>query len=247
MIKLTVIIPTLNEESNIQRALDSVFFADEIIVIDSYSKDGTVKILKNNNVTLLQRKFDDFSSQKNYAIQQASNNWVLMIDADEEVTVELRKEIKNILSKELNVVGFYIKRNNFVENKRLKYGGYSSKIVRLFNKNHCFYKGIVHETILTTGKLENLVGKINHYTYKDYDQFKKKMNYYAILRAQELFLKGNRVTLFHSYIKPFVRFLIHYVIKLGFLDGKKGVVFSYLMAYGVSKRYKELIIRLNNK
>lgn len=246
MTKLTVIIPTLNEESNIQRALDSVFFADEIIVIDSYSSDKTVKIVKKNNVTLLQRKFDDFSSQKNYAIQKASNDWVLIVDADEEVTVELSKEIKEIFSKELNYVGFYIRRNSYVENKRLQFGGYSSKIVRLFNKKYCFYKGVVHETIQATGRLENLTGRINHYTYKDYTHFKKKMNYYAKLRAQELFAKEKKVTIIHLYIKPFIRFLIHYIFKLGFLDGKEGIIFSYLMAYGVAKRYKELTL-LNNK
>lgn len=240
MTQISVIIPTLNEESNIRRALDSVFFADEIIVIDSFSTDATVAIVKEYDVRLLQRNFDDFSSQKNYAIKQASHDWILVIDADEEVTKELRESIQKAITTPLNFSGFKIHRKNFIKNKKLNYGGFTDKIIRLFKKEHGYYEGIVHEKVMITEKVGVLNGDLHHYTYKDYFQFKNKVEYYAELRAKELYDKGETVNLFHRYLKPVIRFCIHYFIKLGFLDGKNGFIFSYLMAYGVYKRFDKL-------
>lgn len=238
--KLTVIIPTLNEESNIQRALDSVFFADEIIVIDSFSADRTVEIVRNNNIRLIQRTFDDFSSQKNFAIQQASHAWVLLVDADEEVTPRLQKEIRSTLSKTTEMVAYTCIRRNFVRKKKLKFGGHTNKIIRLIRKDRCTYHGLVHEKIHADGPVGALKGVLNHYTYKSFPQFKDKIEHYAVLRAKELIQKKPVVGFFHLYIKPLARFCIHYFLKLGFLDGREGFVFSYAMAYGVQQRFKEL-------
>ncbi|CAL2075111.1 glycosyltransferase family 2 protein [Tenacibaculum sp. 190524A02b] len=245
MTKLTVIIPTLNEESNIQRALDSVFFADEIIVIDSYSSDKTVEIVKRNKVKLLQRHFDDFSSQKNYAIQKATNEWVLVLDADEEISKELQKSIKQKLSQKTKHDAFYIYRKNYINNKKLNFGGYTNKIIRLFKKEKSYYEGIVHEKVVTNGDLGVLKGVINHYTFNSFHQFKKKIEHYAKLRAIELDQKGKKINAFHLYIKPVARFFIHYVLKLGFLDGKSGFIFSYFMGYGVYRRFQELTLLRN--
>ena len=240
MKKLTIIIPTLNEESNIQRALNSAFFADEIIVIDSFSSDKTVEIVKNTNAKLIQRKFDDFSSQKNYAIQKASNDWIFILDADEEITAQLRESIIFNLEHSCNYSGFLIKRATFMMEQKLNFGGFNTKIVRLFKKKDSFYKGIVHEQIQVAGIIGKLNGSLNHYTYTSFNQFKKKIEYYAKLRALELYSKGKKVTLYHQWIKPIARFVIHYIIKLGFLDGRKGLQFSFLIAYGVWKRFEEL-------
>ncbi len=242
MTKITVIIPTFNEESNVQRALDSVFFADEIIVIDAFSTDKTVTIVKQNNVKLIQRVFDDFSSQKNYAISQAKNDWILIVDADEELSEELKNSIRSTLSKKSNNKAYRMRRKNFVRHKKLHFGGFTNKIIRLFHREYAHYQGLVHERVKVTGEIGNLSGVINHYTYKDYQQFKDKINHYAKLRAVELFKKGKKVSFFHLYIKPAARFCIHYILKLGFLDGKNGAIFSYLMAYGVSQRFNELIL-----
>ena len=112
--KITAIIPTLNEEVYLEAAIDSVSFANEIMVIDSFSADRTVEIANIKNVRVLQRKFDNFSSQKNYAIQQASNNWIYVLDADERVTSELRKEILETVQDPNNYVGFYVYRTFFL-------------------------------------------------------------------------------------------------------------------------------------
>lgn len=240
MINITVIIPTLNEESNIQRALDSVFFVNEIIVIDAFSTDKTLEIAKKGNVRIIQRKFDDFSSQKNYAMKYATNDWVLFLDADEQITKELRKSIQKLDLQKTKTRGFKIHRSNFVKDKKLKFGGFKDTIIRLFHKEYAAYTGLVHEKAVINGKVEVLKGTINHYTYKNFSQFKKKVNYYAELRAIELADKISTVSFYQKYLKPLARFCIHYIVKFGFLDGIRGALFSYLMAYGVYKRYERL-------
>ncbi|MCH3885333.1 glycosyltransferase family 2 protein [Tenacibaculum aquimarinum] len=242
MTKITAIIPTLNEQDNIQRAINSVLFADEVIVIDSFSTDETVAIVKKNkNVTLLQRKFDDFSTQKNYAIEKATHNWVLVLDADEELPKKLQKEIKNTVENPKDFVAFYIRRNFFYRGTKINFSGFrTSKVKRLFLKNECEYKGVVHEELNCNGKISFFKNKLNHYSYKNSEHYKQKLHQYAQLQANELFAKGKKATPFHTIIKPIARFFIHYIIRLGIFDGIKGLQLSYLMAYGVSKRYEYL-------
>ena len=242
MTKITAIIPTFNEESNIQRALDSVAFADEIIVIDSFSTDKTVEIVKKSNAVLLQRTFDDFSTQKNYAIQQANNEWIFLLDADEEITESLQKEIQSKVEKPNGYNAFYVYRNFFFKQKKLHFSGWQrDKVIRLFKKGFNSYEGKVHEKIITNGEIGFLKGKLNHYSYKNYNQYKKKLDHYAQLQAAELMSENKVVTPYHLLLKPIVRFLIQFIIKLGILDGIRGFIISYVHSIGVLKRYTELL------
>jgi glycosyltransferase involved in cell wall biosynthesis len=240
--KLTAIIPTFNEEENIQRAIDSVDFADEILVIDSFSTDKTLEIVaKYPRIRLIQRVFDNFSNQKNFAIQQAKYNWIFLLDADEEVTDNLKQELKNKIIKPDNFKGFYVYRNFFFRNKKINFSGWQrDKVIRLFKKDDNIYQGKVHEKIQSKGEIGFLKEKLNHYSYKNREQYKAKLLKYAKLQAEEILDKQSYVTPFHIIIKPSIRFLIHYFIKLGILDGKSGLIMSYLSAYGVFERYREL-------
>jgi glycosyltransferase involved in cell wall biosynthesis len=240
--KLTAIIPTFNEEENIQRAIDSVDFADEILVIDSFSTDRTLEIVaKYPRIRLIQRVFDNFSNQKNFAIQQAKYNWIFLLDADEEVTDNLKQELKNKIIKPDNFKGFYVYRNFFFRNKKINFSGWQrDKVIRLFKKDDNIYQGKVHEKIQSKGEIGFLKEKLNHYSYKNREQYKAKLLKYAKLQAEEILDKQSYVTPFHIIIKPSIRFLIHYFIKLGILDGKSGLIMSYLSAYGVFERYREL-------
>lgn len=241
MTKITAIIPTLNEEERIQNSLDSAEFADEVIVIDSFSTDGTVGIVKQSNAILLQRKFDDFSSQKNYAIDHASNDWIIWIDADEVLTTELQEEIRMAIDNAKELVGFYIYRIFFFKGKRMRYTGtQNDKLIRLFNRKFCRYKGLVHEKIKTEGKVGVLKNRILHYSYISYDRYIVKLNHYSALKAQELFEAGTMVTPYHIIIKPIVRFIKHYIVKLGILDGFHGFIISFILSYGVLVRYIKL-------
>ena len=247
MTKITAIIPTLNEEIHIEEAIKSVCFADEIIVIDSYSTDKTLEIAEKMNVKIIKRKFDDFSSQKNYAIAQASYDWVYILDADERVTPEVETEILEAVKNPKDFVGFYVRRAFYFCGRKINYGGcQSDKVARLFLKEHCKYAGVVHETIITKGKLGFFKNKIEHYSYKSYDHYISKMNHYGELRAKQYFNEGKKVNLFHVLIKPPARFCIHFFIRFGFLDGFSGFVFAKTQAYGVLTRYIKLWL-LNNK
>jgi len=248
MTKITAIIPTLNEENHIADAIKSVNFADEIIVIDSFSSDRTIEIAEKMNVKIIKRTFDDFSSQKNFAITQAKHDWIYILDADERVTPEVELEILEAVKNPKDIVGFYVRRTFYFCDKRVNFCGFQrDKVVRLFLKEHCTYKGFVHEKILTNGKLGFFKHKIDHFSYRDYDHYISKMNHYASIRAHELHLKGKKVTVFHLIIKPLARFFIHYVIRLGFLDGFTGFLVANAQAYGVLARYIKLWLFNKNK
>ena len=240
--KITAIIPTLNEEIHIRKAIESVNFADEIIVIDSFSSDNTVEIAKTQNVKILQRKFDDFSSQKNYAIQQATHNWIYVLDADERVTLELREEILEKVKNPNGFVGFNVYRTFYFIGRRLNYSGWQrDKVIRLFRKDKCKYDGrLVHERIAADGAIGFFKNKLEHYSYRGYDHYIEKLNHYSSLKAKTLFDKGKKVNAFHIIIKPPVRFIIHYIIRLGFLDGFPGFIISVVQSYGVLTRYIKL-------
>ena len=244
MTKITAIIPTLNEEIHIAAAIESVQFADEIIVIDSFSIDKTLEIAEKYNVKIIKREFDDFSSQKNFAIDKATNPWVYVLDADERVTPEVKKEILEAVKNPRDFVGFYVRRTFYFAGEKLNYGGCQrDKVVRLFLKEFCRYNGSpVHETITANGKLDFFNHKIDHYSYKSYDHYISKMNHYATLRGKQYYKEGKKVNAFHILIKPPARFLIHYFLRLGVLDGFAGFIFAKTQAYGVFSRYIKLWI-----
>jgi GT2 family glycosyltransferase len=242
MTKITAIIPTFNEESNIQKALDAVSFADEIIVIDSFSTDKTIAIVQKTKAIIVQRAFDNFSNQKNFAIGKATNDWIFLLDADETISESLQKEIQKVINTTTTFAAFYIYRNFFFKRKKLKFSGWQrDKVIRLFRKDNCRYKGKVHEEIYTEGEIGFLQEKINHYSYKNYNQYKSKLKSYAKLQAEELLVIGKFVTPYHLFIKPLARFFIQFFIKLGFLDGVQGFVISWVHAFGVWRRYMEVL------
>jgi glycosyltransferase involved in cell wall biosynthesis len=247
--KISAIIPTLNEELHIKDAIESVSFADEILVIDSFSSDKTVEIAKSLNAKVIQRGFDDFSSQKNYALSKATYDWIYILDADERVTSELKQEILGKVESPNGFVGFYVYRNFYFLGKRLKYGGWQrDKVIRLFKKDTCKYDGkLVHEKIVADGKVGYFTNKLEHYSYRNYDHYIAKINQYAQLKAKNLYISGKRVTIFHLLIKPPVRFCIHYFLRLGFLDGFQGFVMASIQAYGVLARYINYWILKNKK
>lgn len=241
MTKITAIIPTLNEEIHIEDAIKSLSFANEIILIDSFSKDNTVALAEKHNVKIIKRKFDDFSSQKNFAIKHAKYSWIYILDADERVTSEVEKEILEAVKNPKNCVGFYVRRTFYFCNKRVNYSGFQrDKVIRLFLKECATYQGVVHERIVTNGKLGFFKNKIDHFSYKSYNHYVSKMNHYGALRGQQFFEEGRKVNFFHILIKPCARFFIHYVIRLGFLDGFAGLIFAKIQAYSVLVKYVKL-------
>lgn len=243
MEKLTAIIPTGNEINNIEEVIASVSFADEILVVDSFSTDGTYEKAQKLATKVLQRDFNYPASQKNWAIPQAAHEWVLLLDADERVTPELRGEIQKTLENPPEaIVGFWIGRINHFMGKRVNYSGWrNDKVVRLFKKSHCRYEDKhVHEEIITNGKLGRLKNKLHHNTYVSLDKYIEKMNRYATWQAKDYDKATGKLTAYHFIIKPFWGFFKHYIVQGGFRDGVVGLTIGYVQGYTVFMRYAKL-------
>ncbi len=240
--KISAIIPTFNEEIHIEEAIKTVSFADEIIVIDSYSSDKTVELIKKHDVRLIQRKFDDFSSQKNFAIEKAKHDWIYILDADERVSEELQREILETLKNPNDFAGFNIFRTFYYLDKKVRFSGWKNdKVIRLFKKSKCKYNGkLVHERIEFEGKIGVLKNKIKHFSYRDKEHYTNKLDQYAKLQSDSLFLKNKKPYIYLLLLKPPARFITQYFWKLGILDGKSGFLLSMMHSKGVYKRYAYL-------
>ena len=241
---ISALLIVYNEITHIDEAIENVNFADEIIVIDSYSTDGTFEKLKKfPNVKTIQRRFKNFANQRNFAIKQAKHKWVLFIDADERITLELKNEIINTINSETLTAGFMFKRTFFFNNKIIKYSGFQTDTTyRLFKNGYVEYQEnrIVHEMPIINGESAILNNKMLHYSFPSSKKYKDKMVHYATLKALELYNKGKRVSVFHFIFRPFYKFVTNYIFRLGFLDGIEGFKLCYLSAYGVYYRYYEL-------
>ncbi|MBN1821793.1 MAG: glycosyltransferase family 2 protein [Prolixibacteraceae bacterium] len=240
--KLSAIIPTLNEEENIREAILSVSFADEILVIDSLSTDNTVQIAGKAGAKVVQYRFDNFSAQKNRAIDLVQNEWIILLDADERISPELQNEIIQIFKSKPVHDAYWFYRKNYFLGKEVNYSGWQNdKVIRLIKKDTCRYNNKpVHEEIETSGTTGLLKNKLIHFTYKSKNDYLKKLNHYALLQAHELKMNGKKVTWFHLYLKPAFRFFRHFILKQGFRDRKTGFEIAKLQAYGVYLRYKKL-------
>ncbi len=239
MEKLTAIIPTGNEEHNIVAAIKSIDFADEIMIVDSFSKDKTLELATPISDTILQRKFDYPSSQKNWAIPQAKHQWVLILDADERVTPKLKEEIIKTINSNTMTSGFWIKRENYFMGKRVNFSGWrGDKVIRLFKRDECRYEDkCVHEEITTNGEVGILKNKIIHNTFKNKDTYLEKLDKYAKWQAVDYDKKTGEITVFHTILKPMFRFIKHYFLQLGILDGYVGLTISSYQAKAVKMRY----------
>ncbi len=236
---LSVIIPTFNEEAYIEDALFSVAFADEIIVIDSFSTDKTPEIAKKYATKFLQRKFDNFSNQKNFALKEATGDWVLFLDADERVSHSLEAEIKATLQNPKHG-GYKINFPHFYMNRFLYH--HSDDVLRLVKRDGAEYSGAVHEKLTCKGSIGKLKNKMLHFTYKGLDNYISKKESYAWFQAQQQFDKGKKVTWFALFFKPSYRFFRSFILKGGFLDGVPGMTVAAVNAYGVFERYVKLML-----
>lgn len=244
-VKLTALMITFNEIEHIEAVIQNLSFADEIIIVDSYSTDGTVEVIqKYPQVQFIQREFKNFTDQKAFALEQANNDWVLFMDADERVTPKLEKEIVSVISQSnLGYVAYYFYRRFMFKNQILRFSGWQTdKNYRLFRKSKVKFspERIVHETLVVNGESSILNNKLLHYSYKNFEDYKGKMLKYGRMKAIEEAEKGKKFSFIASVFRPAYKFLNHFILRLGFLDGKKGLIISYLNALGVKSRFDEL-------
>lgn len=243
MEKITAIIPTGNEIHNIEAVLASVSFADEILVVDSFSTDGTYEKAIEIGVKVIRRNYEYSASQKNWAIPQAKHEWILLVDADERVTPELKNEILSILKNpKVGVVAYWIGRLNHFMGEPVHYSGWrNDSVIRLFKRDFCKYEDKhVHAEIITNGAIDKLKYKLYHNTYISFDKYIEKMNRYATWQAKDYDKKTGKLTPYHFVIKPFWGFFKHYIVQSGFRDGVVGLTIGYIQGYVIFMRYVKL-------
>jgi glycosyltransferase involved in cell wall biosynthesis len=239
---ITAIIPSFNEEDHILQAIASVSWCDQVMVVDSFSTDRTAELVKSTSAQLIQHEYEGPAHQKNWSIQHAEHDWIIFLDADERVTDSLRKEMEKVLIAPA-FEAYWICRQNHFMGKQIRYSGWQNdKVIRLFKKGSCTYAPVaVHEEMQCRSEVGLLQEKLLHYTYKDLNHYLEKFDRYTTWSARDRALKTGDVGYFHLLGKPVFRFFRHFVIKLGFLDGKEGFIISVLSGYSVFLRYLKLL------
>lgn len=232
---------TKNEESNIERCLKSLRWADEIVVYDSGSIDKTVEIAKKIGAKVYEGPWLGFGPTKYNATQLAQYDWILSVDADEEVSEELKQEIVSTLSQLDPETGYRVPRLSNYLGKWIRYGGwYPDYQLRLFNKTKSQWnQDSIHEKVVSK-KTEQLSYDLFHYVFKDIDHQVTTNNKYSTLQAIEMHRKGKKFSWFHYFTKPYVKFVECYFLKLGFLDGWVGYVIARNAAYSVLLKWTKL-------
>lgn len=243
--KLSVAIITFNEDRIIGKTLNAIHdLADEIIIVDSFSKDCTEEICAQfPNVKFITQRFLGFGKQKNFAIEQCQSEWILFLDSDEVLDDEAKKSIRKIISEDLPEFNVYdIEFNNIFLGETLKYGGWGNiKRERLFRKGFGKYsEDIVHEEFISSEKKGKLAGKINHYTYKDIYHHIEKSNKYTSMMAEKMYKNGKKSSVLKIIFKPLYQFIKSYFLRLGFLDGLVGYYAATTAAFYTFLKYKKL-------
>ncbi len=245
---ISTVIITKNEENNIRRCLDSVKWSNEVIVVDSGSTDNTVNISEQCGVKVFTNQWRGYGYQKNFAIDKTTNDWILSIDADETVTSELQKEIEMVIQNPGDCVAFKMPRKLIFQGKFLRWGGcYPNYQIRLFLKNKArFNFDLIHEKLVVNGKIGCLKGSLLHYSYRDLSDYLQRINLYTTLDAQKRFSRGKKFY-FWYYIQPVFRFFSMYFLRLGFLDGLKGLNWAILSSFYNFIKFQKLKELWNGK
>jgi glycosyltransferase involved in cell wall biosynthesis len=242
--KVTAIIPAGNEAHQIREAIASVSWADEILVaVDAASTDGTAEAAarEGSKVRVLVHEYVYSAAQKNWAIPQASHDWVFLLDADERVPPVLAGEVKDLLNRGPEHDAYWIYRDNVLLGRRMRFGGQrSDSVIRLFRKKCRYQDREVHAEIEGYASCGTLKGRIGHDTFRSWEHYLRKLDRYTTWGARQDHRDGKGAGFVNVALRPVHRFFKQYLFRLGFLDGIPGAVSAYLGAYGVFLKYAKL-------
>lgn len=248
--KLSVAIITFNEEKILEKTLTSVAkIADEIIIVDSGSTDNTKNIALKFKAKFFYEPWKGFGPQKNSAIEKCSGDWILNIDADEEISPALSKKIIDIKKNEQEKKVFLINRSSICFNKKLNHGGWSNQyVIRLWRKNSVIINNnLVHEEFITKEKTYNIKEEVLHHSYISMEDYFTRFNKYTTLGALEYYKRGKKPSFLQIVLNPLYKFIKMYIFRLGFLDGIEGFVIASTSAmYSMIKYFKLREIYRNN-
>lgn len=241
MFDISATVITLNEEKNIGRCLESLGFCREIVVVDSGSDDKTVEIARQYTDKVIVTHWRGYGAQKNFAIYLAKYDWILSVDADEEVSAELSDSITALLP-DNRYKGYYINRHTHYLGKWINHGGwYPDYHLRLFNRNCCRWnEQIVHESVRIEGEVARLRGDLRHYSYPTLSSHLQRMDNLTSLAAEKYRRDGKRFNLLKAVFAPPGEFLKKYILKLGFIDGLPGFIMACNSAHYVFLKQAKL-------
>ncbi|MGE0393481.1 MAG: glycosyltransferase family 2 protein [Vicinamibacterales bacterium] len=242
MPKLSVTIITKNEAKHIGAAIDSVRWADEIVVVDCGSTDDTVAIAKAHGARVEHRDWTGWVDQKTFAHGLAANDWILSVDADERVTPELAAEIQALLTSEPPRRGYRMPRVSFILGRWVRTTDhYPDWQLRLYDRREGRWVGeYVHESVKLTSPMGYLKGELHHFSYEDLADQVARLNHYSTLAAQKMYVEGRRTTLVEIAFHPPAAFIRNYFLRRGFMDGAAGYLLSAVSAYGVFIKFAKL-------
>jgi glycosyltransferase involved in cell wall biosynthesis len=240
--QLSVTIITLNEAAHIGAAIDSVSWADDIIVVDAGSTDDTVAIARAKGARVEVRDWPGYAAQKQYATSLATHDWIFSLDADERVTPELAREIRAVLEAGPTAYGYRVPRVTFHLGRWIRTTDfYPDYQTRLFDRRHARWQGrLVHESVQVDGPRGHLRAELQHYSFRDLADQIDRVNAYSSLSAQQMFEAGRRSGPLHLLVHPLAAFLRNYVLRRGFTDGTVGLTISLVNSYGVFLKFAKL-------
>ncbi len=239
---LSATIITHNERANIARAIKSLTCADEIVVIDSQSTDGTPEIAAGLGARVITHTWEGFAAQKNFASAQAKNDWIISLDADEELDGPAQAAVQEWKRSEPFATGFqFARRAQYLGRWILHSGWYPDYKLRLFERRRSRWQGsYVHESVETDGVIATLRGEILHYTCQSIEEHRRRIEFYTDLAAREMFIRGTRVGRIRRTLSPAWIFLNTYILRLGMLDGVPGYLIAKMAARYVQRKYAKL-------
>jgi glycosyltransferase involved in cell wall biosynthesis len=240
--KVSVTIITFNEADNIADAIDSASWADEVIVVDSGSTDGTVEIARRKGVAVVTRGWTGYVDQKNYAASIAANDWIFSLDADERIPPALASEVRTLLQGEPVERGFRLPRVAFHLGRWIRTTDfYPDYQTRLYDRRVARWQGrYVHESVRVDGPVGHLRTELHHYSFRDLNDHLDRINHYTTLAARQMYEAGRSAGAFDLLLHPSAAFLRNYILRRGFMDGIAGLVISLMNSYSVMLKFAKL-------
>ena len=241
--RISACIITLDEADRIDACLASLAFCDEVVVVDSGSRDGTAERAAARGARVLERAFDGYRRQKEFAVRSARHDWVLCLDADERVTDALRDAIETERARGLPAAGYRFARATEYFGAFLRHGNaYPDRVMRLFDRRRGGFRGEreIHEHASVDGRVVTLAGDLEHRAYRSLGDQLARLERYARLMAEHQHADGRRAHVYNIVLNPFWRFFRGYVLRAGFLDGWRGLVYAYVEANYVRQKFIKL-------
>lgn len=241
-IPLSIVIIAFNEEKCLEKCLSNLVPGAEIIVLDSGSTDHTVDIAKQFGAKVYDRPFDNYAAQKNAAVNYASREWILSLDADEVMSKELRTSVENIVNgkEQADYAAYKLRRALVYMGKKLRFGKAQDYPIRLFQSGRAHFVGEIHEKIEVQGKIGFVKGELLHYSYQNLDDYFNRFNVYTKKIALNHFSKKKAIFLPLHFIRPGAEFIYRYFIRLGCLDGSAGFSYALVSSLYAFVKYEKL-------